>query len=239
MDYPKAVVFDLFGTLTISVSQAHHDRQLADMAGALAVEPGAFAAAWRDALDEIVTGSFPDIRTTIESVAGRAGAAVDDTVLDRAVQVRIAATRYYLTHLRDDTISTLAQLKEMGLKRGLISDTTPEVGPIWQDTPLADMFDSVIFSDVVKLRKPDPAIYRKVCDGLGCTPHECIYVGDGGSNELTGAQHVGMLPVLVGPTMDHELFQPSRDAWMKDSIASLSGVLSYVQGGKHRPTGRQ
>jgi len=40
-------------------------------------------------------------------------------------------------------------------------------------------------------------MYRLACTGLAVTPAECLYVGDGGSGELTGAAAVGMRPVLL------------------------------------------
>lgn len=51
--------------------------------------------------------------------------------------------------------------------------------------------------------KSDARIYRLACDGLGLDPSGCIYVGDGSSQELTGALEVGMRPVLIlGPDID-------------------------------------
>ena len=43
--------------------------------------------------------------------------------------------------------------------------------------------------------KPDPAIYLRTAEELEVSPEECLYVGDGGSNELFTAKEVGMKPV--------------------------------------------
>ena len=50
----------------------------------------------------------------------------------------------------------------------------------------------MILSYEAKLRKPDIRIYRKAADLLGVSPKECVFVGDGGSNELPGARAAGM-----------------------------------------------
>jgi putative hydrolase of the HAD superfamily len=224
----KAVVFDLFGTLTKSVSRAFSDRQLADMAAALGADVSAFTDVWNGAFDERVTGVFPSLRANLEYIAAKLAIRAGGGALDRAVEVRETATRFLLNRLREDAIPTLRRLKSKGIRLGLISDSTPEVPAIWQETALAGYFDSVIFSDVVKIKKPDPKIYLKMCAGLDCPPAQCVYVGDGGSGELTGAEKVGMFPILICPTTDEELFQPSKDEWRKTRIATLADVLRYV-----------
>ena len=42
------------------------------------------------------------------------------------------------------------------------------------------------------MKKPDSCIYREAAKRLCVDPEECIFVGDGGSNELTGAREAGM-----------------------------------------------
>ncbi len=153
---------------------------------------------------------------------------VGDEALNQAVKIRNDATRHLLINVREDAVETLRQLKHMGMKLGLISDSTPEVSIIWQETDVAHYFDSVIFSHEVKIKKPNTAIYLKMCQRLNCAPDQCIYVGDGGSHELSGAENVGMFPLLLSPTTDDELFLPSRDNWKKEKIATLTGVLSYI-----------
>jgi putative hydrolase of the HAD superfamily len=36
--------------------------------------------------------------------------------------------------------------------------------------------------------KPDPRIFQLACKRLGLQPEDCLYVGDGGSNEFTAAK---------------------------------------------------
>lgn len=44
----------------------------------------------------------------------------------------------------------------------------------------------------VHMKKPDSCIYAEAAKRLGVDLRECIFVGDGGSNELIGAKNVGM-----------------------------------------------
>lgn len=45
------------------------------------------------------------------------------------------------------------------------------------------------------MKKPDACIYEEAAKRLGIDLTECVFVGDGGSNELAGAKAVGMKAV--------------------------------------------
>lgn len=53
-------------------------------------------------------------------------------------------------------------------------------------------FDKVCLSYEEGVQKPDEEIYRRCMAGLGVAPEECIYIGDGGSQELETARNIGM-----------------------------------------------
>ena len=52
--------------------------------------------------------------------------------------------------------------------------------------------DEMVLSYKVQMKKPDSCIYREAAKRLCVDPEECIFVGDGGSNELTGAREAGI-----------------------------------------------
>jgi epoxide hydrolase-like predicted phosphatase len=56
---------------------------------------------------------------------------------------------------------------------------------------LDDLFDAVVISDQVGLRKPDPEIYRLTASKIGLPPSECLFVDDTEHN-LPGAHDLGM-----------------------------------------------
>jgi putative hydrolase of the HAD superfamily len=62
---------------------------------------------------------------------------------------------------------------------------------------LAALIDVAAFSCSVGMAKPDQRIYLSACEALSVAPAECVYVGDGGDDELQGALEVGMTPVLL------------------------------------------
>jgi putative hydrolase of the HAD superfamily len=58
------------------------------------------------------------------------------------------------------------------------------------------LFDVVIESSKVGVRKPDPAIYRMMCDALDVAPVACVYLDDLGINCKPAAQ-LGMTAIKV------------------------------------------
>ena len=59
------------------------------------------------------------------------------------------------------------------------------------------LFEHVVESSKLGLRKPDPRIYRHACDLLGVQPEECVYLDDLGIN-LKPARALGMRTIKVG-----------------------------------------
>src|SRR6202790_3575142 len=58
------------------------------------------------------------------------------------------------------------------------------------------LFDHVIESAKIGLRKPDPRIYRMMVEALGVDPKECVYLDDLGVN-LKPAREMGMTTIKV------------------------------------------
>ena len=98
---------------------------------------------------------------------------------------------------REYALATLQALKEAGRPIGLISDCSPEVPLLWDETPLAEFIADPVLSCAVGLRKPDARIYLLACERLGVDPYRAVFVGDGDSNEIQGAADVGLCPILV------------------------------------------
>ena len=59
-----------------------------------------------------------------------------------------------------------------------------------------DLFDVVIESSKIGIRKPDPRIYQIACDQLGIAPNEAVFLDDLGVN-LKPARAMGMSTIKV------------------------------------------
>ena len=100
------------------------------------------------------------------------------------------------------------------------------------ETVFAPLFDAVVFSCFVGKRKPDPALYLKACRELGVASGECLYVGDSGSRELSGAAAVGMKPFLLHDNDEQDNPDTHRvdgEAWKGPMISDLTEILRYLK----------
>src|SRR5579884_2777459 len=76
-------------------------------------------------------------------------------------------------------VDTVRQLRSAGYRTALLTNNAREWEPMWRNLiPVDELFDVVVDSSVVGLRKPDPAIYELTCSRLGLRPDECIFVDD-------------------------------------------------------------
>jgi putative hydrolase of the HAD superfamily len=66
-----------------------------------------------------------------------------------------------------------------------------------QVAEIMSLFEHVVESSKLGMRKPDPRIYRHACDLLGVPPERCVYLDDLGVN-LKPAREMGMRTIKVG-----------------------------------------
>jgi putative hydrolase of the HAD superfamily len=97
----------------------------------------------------------------------------------------------------DSSTETIRCLKALGVKTALVSNADVLEKEAWPLCPAAPHFDSVIFSCDVGFMKPEPEIYGLALKELGEPPEACVFVGDGGSDELRAAKSLGMATVLI------------------------------------------
>jgi putative hydrolase of the HAD superfamily len=129
---------------------------------------------------------------------------------------------------RPDAAVVLSALKQKQHKLGLISDCASETVVFWENIPIRPFFDTVVFSCVAGVKKPDPRIYHLALERLKVKPQDCLYVGDGSSHELTGARKVGMHPVQIHVPGEIVYFL-DEDDWDGPPISSLSEILDLVE----------
>lgn len=226
----KAIIFDLFGTLVDNFTMSEYEKVLEDMAAVLKVPAEGFAELWRGYFTQRIDGTHPTHEDSIRIICRDLGVAVTEEQVQRAADIRLDYTILALQP-RPETLTVLTRLHERGLKVGLISDCSPEAPKAWPTTAFPPYFDVTIFSCAVGMKKPDPRIYQMAADRLEVKPEDCLYVGDGGSGELTGAQEIGMSPVLLrDPAEEYDLISLEReDDWEGPRIAYLREALNLVK----------
>jgi len=230
-----AVVFDLFGTLVDNCRNSYS--QELERAGVLsrlaAGRERQFLELWRS--EEFyrmrTLGQVGDANECIRYVCGRLGVEGDAAAIANAAQMRLDHCRRELTP-RPDAAAALRRLRGRGLKLGLLSVCAYETPRLWPHTPFALLFDAAVFSCEVGMVKPDPRLYRLICEQLGVEPRECLFVGDGAANELSGARAVGMDAVLICAPHEEDLVMQREDPknWTGPRVSSLSELAEMTEG---------
>ena len=125
-------------------------------------------------------------------------------VIERAPQVlgRPIDLEAYRQFTRDmplgihwPVVHRIRRLGDEGLKLGLLTNNVKEFGSAWLATfPVDELFDLVVDSSEVGLRKPDRRIYLLTCERLAVDPSSAVFIDDNGDN-VEAARAVGMAAV--------------------------------------------
>ncbi|MGH2518581.1 MAG: HAD family hydrolase [Chloroflexota bacterium] len=222
----RAIIFDLFGTLLYDFPPVSHRAVIGQIAGLLGAPFEAFFAGWQATYDDRATGRLATIEANLRHVLAGLGLSAPAELLERATALRMDFRARNL-RVREGAVEVLTELRRRGYQLGLLSDCSMEVPLLWQTTPLPPLLDAAVFSCEAGMRKPAPAMYEMIRGKLGVRAVDCLYVGDGGSRELTGAQTAGMRPVWI-PTCGEDA-RVDPEVWPGEAIATLSELLHLVQ----------
>ncbi len=188
----KAVLFDLFNTLADprTMLEPLESRPL----GLTPREWSQYF--WTPALcRRRAIGDFENGAELIDAACALLPFSVSEAQKAAVLEGRLIRMTSALTELQPGILETVLALKEAGLKIGLVSNADIIDIEAWDRSPLAELFDSVIFSCSVHMVKPEPDIYLKALEDLGVGAEEAVFVGDGGDHELDGAKAVGLTTV--------------------------------------------
>jgi putative hydrolase of the HAD superfamily len=94
--------------------------------------------------------------------------------------------------LDEEMVEAVRAARRAGVRTGMLSNswgTNSYPRPL-----LSELFDGLVISGEVGIRKPAPRIYEMAAEAIGCEPHECVFVDDLPFN-LTPAEELGMATV--------------------------------------------
>lgn len=219
----KGVLFDLWNTLIYNIPKA---ASLGALVEPLGIEPDKFWRAWRKYMIPALHG---DIKTGEE----RAQRVLTDLGLPPDMALRIAQyereNRSGNVHFFPGVPDMLTELKKRGYKIAVVSNTNYLARPVVEKLHIPKKVDYMILSCEVGLIKPDPQIYRLAASHLGLEAHECLFVGDGGDNELPGAKEAGCLVAVVQQERGFVYRNPEQTPSDTDlQLPNVIDVLSYL-----------
>jgi putative hydrolase of the HAD superfamily len=123
--------------------------------------------------------------------------AISQKQRDEILALRQDRMERALLHVDPMVLNTLADLKRKGKRLCLISNADVIDVVAWRLSALAKYFEQTIFSFEAGYLKPDERIYRMAMEAMKVSPARCLFVGDGGSQELCGAKNAGMKTVFT------------------------------------------
>ena len=135
--------------------------------------------------------------------------------LDEEVKLGSLRETYFAhLHPNEPMIRYMRELRDRGLRMALLTNNVREWEPHWRSKlpDIDEIFEVVVDSAFVGMRKPDPGIYHLTLERLGdgFRPEECVFVDDTDVN-CDAAAALGMRTVRF------------RDA--DQAVAELEGIL--------------
>lgn len=188
----KAVFFDLFFTLIYPSYSIENEYEII----------GISSSEWESyaenniLYDERAKGKIRNEREIIDRIVNIMPYKVTEEQKRKILLKREERMKRTLLSVDNKVLEILGRVREKGVKIGLISNADIIDIKYWNDSPLSAFFDSVIFSCDVGILKPETEIYQLAMKRLNVKPEESIFIGDGGSNELFGAQRAGMKTIF-------------------------------------------
>ncbi len=110
--------------------------------------------------------------------------------------------------IRDEMVEAIEDVRRRGLLTACLTNNVVNSGPQTgsEIAAVMSLFDDVVESSVIGVRKPEPRFYEIACERLDVEPEECIFLDDLGIN-LKPARAMGMTTIKVtsGPQAVAEL----------------------------------
>lgn len=190
----KAVIFDMFETLvTLHSVPRYFGRNVAADLGADIDE---FYPLWHETEEARSKGKMT-FEESLYWIGERTHYAYPERIPE-AVEKRYAFKTESLQKVEYRIVSLLRELKERGYKVGLISNCFSEEAEAIRANVLASCFDVMMLSCEQGVQKPEREIFKRCLAELSVAPEDCLYVGDGGSQELETARSFGMQTLQAG-----------------------------------------
>lgn len=97
-----------------------------------------------------------------------------------------------------EVIDRVRQLREEGYRTGIVTNNVREASAGWRALfPVDELFEVVVDSCEVGVRKPNPAIFAIALERLGgIAPERAVFLDDAAGN-VAGAQVAGLHAILV------------------------------------------
>ncbi|MEA2682031.1 MAG: hypothetical protein QOK05_359 [Chloroflexota bacterium] len=125
-----------------------------------------------------------------------------------------------------DAISTLRELRGMGLRLAVVSNFVDTLPALCSQHGLNEYFDVVVASVDAGAMKPDPRIWDVALRRLGVEASETWHIGDNYWADVLGARAAGLEPVWL----DRDGVVPNPDCPRVENLSGLVDLVRAVEG---------
>ena len=192
MSDPQAVLFDYGGVITTPIRGS-----IASWTSEADIDPQSFSRVLKRWLGRDASPDSP----IHQLERGELSAADFNTLLTRELRSPSGGPVPPGDHLRgmfkasrvdEGTVAVVRDLRAAGVRTGLLSNSW---GFSYDRTLLDELFDPIVISGEVGMRKPEKRIFDLAVDRLGLQPSDVVFVDDAEPN-LVGARAAGLRTVL-------------------------------------------
>lgn len=185
----KAVVFDLYETLVTESGAAI--RNAGALGESFGLDAKAYRREWKQLRPRVLRGQLT-FQAALTEVGERLGVAIPIELVQLACDERARAKSAIFRRIDPALVALTHDLRERGVRLGVVSNCMAEDVVAWAESALAPQFDCTIFSFSAGVVKPDAGIYLEALRQLRVNAEDAVYIGDGGDDELAGAQRAGL-----------------------------------------------
>jgi FMN phosphatase YigB (HAD superfamily) len=191
----KAVIFDLYETLvTQSGTAVPRGGALGESLG---LDPTAYRREWKQLRPRILRGELT-FQQALREIVRRLEAGIPVDLIQRASDERIRANTRVFEKVDPAIVALTRDLQQRGVRLATMSNCMAEDAAPWSRSALAPQFACAVFSFSAKCVKPDAPIYLMAINQLGVSAADTLYIGDGGDDELAGAERAGLRTAQAG-----------------------------------------
>lgn len=132
---------------------------------------------------------------------------------------------------RAGLVETLTTLRAQGIRLGVVTNGAVRR----QQSKIAQLqihsyLSTVVISEAVQVKKPDPHIFARALAGVGCAASQAWFVGDHPLNDVLGAAAAGLRPIWLTGVHPWPTDHP-EPLWQ---IGALIEVVALVQHERHQ-----
>ncbi|MFD4477169.1 HAD family hydrolase [Streptomyces sp. NPDC058471] len=222
---PSVVILDLFGTLVAAPSQAERNVAAIRFAEAMRVLPTVAESALSDSWRVRHDGRLKSTTEVAAYLVARCDAPASHVTKVEQLLAELARDR-----LQADAslLRVLKELRHGGVRLAVLSDASPDIAEAWSHSDLAPHFDAAVFSCRASAVKPAPQLFGAALEALGVASKQALYCGDGGGDELAGAERAGMRVVRVERRGGQHRLAFGETAWLGRAVPDVEALPSLL-----------